>query len=61
MKSLAKIINSVLGMNCSLIETTPDSYMRYRSVSNADADIKMATEVLTPHILALYSQIKNNE
>ena len=59
MKTVAQIVNDVLGLDCRLVEMPPDKFIRWRQVSYVNNDIEEVKKIMAPHIIRLAEQIRH--
>ena len=58
MKTAARIVNDVLGLDCSLVEMPADKLVQYRQVSILNTNYEEVRQIMAPHILDIAKQIR---
>ena len=51
MKTAARIVNDVLGLDCRLVEMPADKLVQYRQVSLLNSNYEEVKQIMAPHIL----------
>ena len=58
MKTVARIVNDVLSLDCRLVEMPADNLVQYRQVSPLNTDYEEVKQIMAPHILDIAKQIR---
>ena len=58
MNTAARIVNDVLGLDCSLVEMPADKLVQYRQVSLLNTNYEEVRQIMVPHILDIAKQIR---
>lgn len=58
MKTAAKIVNDVLGLDCRLVEMPADKLVQYRQVSLLNSNYEEVRQIMAPHIFDIAKQIR---
>ena len=59
MKTVARIVNDVLSLDCRLVEMPADNLVQYRQVSPLNTDYEEVKQIMAPHILDIAKQIRS--
>ena len=60
MKTVARIVNDVLGLDCSLVEMPADKLVQYRQASILNTNYEEVKQIMAPHILDIAKQIRSD-